>query len=38
MIDNHMYWGNALRLDQRRVAWRRVLDMNDRASRNRYRV
>src|SRR5258708_17516887 len=33
MIDNHMYWGNALRLDQRRVAWRRVLDMNDRALR-----
>ena len=33
MIDNHMYWGNALRLDQRRVAWRRVVDMNDRALR-----
>ena len=33
MIDNHMYWGNALRLDQRRVTWRRVLDMNDRALR-----
>ena len=33
MIDNHMYWGNALRLDQRRVAWRRVLDMNDRSLR-----
>ena len=33
MIDNHMYWGNALGLDQRRVAWRRVLDMNDRALR-----
>src|SRR6202046_3759055 len=33
MIDNHMYWGNTLRLDQRRVAWRRVLDMNDRALR-----
>ena len=33
MVDNHMYWGNALRLDQRRVAWRRVLDMNDRALR-----
>jgi formate--tetrahydrofolate ligase len=33
MIDNHMYWGNALRLDQRRVAWRRALDMNDRALR-----
>ncbi len=33
MIDNHMYWGNALNLDQRRVAWRRALDMNDRALR-----
>jgi formate--tetrahydrofolate ligase len=33
MIDNHIYWGNALRLDQRRIAWRRVLDMNDRALR-----
>ena len=33
MIDNHMYWGNALHLDQRRIAWRRVLDMNDRALR-----
>jgi formate--tetrahydrofolate ligase len=33
MIDNHMYWGNALGLDQRRIAWRRVLDMNDRALR-----
>jgi formate--tetrahydrofolate ligase len=33
MIDNHMYWGNALGLDQRRVAWRRVVDMNDRALR-----
>ena len=33
MIDNHLYWGNALGLDQRRVAWRRALDMNDRALR-----
>jgi formate--tetrahydrofolate ligase len=33
MIDNHMYWGNALGLDQRRISWRRVLDMNDRALR-----
>jgi formate--tetrahydrofolate ligase len=33
MVDNHMYWGNALALDQRRIAWRRVLDMNDRALR-----
>ena len=34
MVDNHMYWGNALALDQRRIAWRRVLDMNDRALRD----
>jgi len=33
MIDNHIYWGNALGLDSRRVAWRRVMDMNDRALR-----
>src|ERR1700741_4034450 len=33
MIDNHIYWGNPLGIDQRRVAWRRVLDMNDRALR-----
>jgi formate--tetrahydrofolate ligase len=33
MVDNHMHWGNALGLDQRRVAWRRALDMNDRALR-----
>jgi formate--tetrahydrofolate ligase len=33
MVDNHMYWGNALGLDQRRIAWRRVVDMNDRALR-----
>ena len=33
MLDNHLYWGNALGLDQRRIAWRRVLDMNDRALR-----
>src|SRR3982074_1238374 len=33
MIDNHIYWGNTLNIDQRRVAWRRVLDMNDRALR-----
>ena len=33
MIDNHIYWGNALGLDTRRVAWRRVLDMNDRSLR-----
>jgi formate--tetrahydrofolate ligase len=34
MIDNHIYWGNSLEIDQRRVAWRRVLDMNDRALRD----
>src|SRR2546422_9266978 len=34
MIDNHIYWGNALGFDQRRVAWRRVMDMNDRALRS----
>jgi formate--tetrahydrofolate ligase len=33
MIDNHIYWGNALEMDTRRVAWRRVMDMNDRALR-----
>ncbi|MGY3437721.1 MULTISPECIES: formate--tetrahydrofolate ligase [unclassified Marinovum] len=34
MIDNHMYWGNALEIDPRRVVWRRALDMNDRALRD----
>jgi formate--tetrahydrofolate ligase len=33
LIDNHIYWGNALGIDSRRVAWRRVMDMNDRALR-----
>jgi len=33
MIDNHIYWGNGLGIDTRRVAWRRVMDMNDRALR-----
>jgi formate--tetrahydrofolate ligase len=33
MIDNHIYWGNAQNIDTRRVAWRRVMDMNDRALR-----
>jgi len=33
MIDNHVYWGNSLGIDTRRVAWRRVLDMNDRSLR-----
>jgi formate--tetrahydrofolate ligase len=33
LIDNHLYWGNALNLDGRRVVWRHVMDMNDRALR-----
>lgn len=33
MIDNHIYWGNDIGIDIRRVAWRRVMDMNDRALR-----
>ncbi len=33
MVDNHMYWGNELELDSRRVGWGRVVDMNDRALR-----
>ncbi len=33
MIDNHIYWGNEMGIDTRRVAWRRVMDMNDRALR-----
>ncbi|MDX2307940.1 MAG: formate--tetrahydrofolate ligase [Hyphomicrobium sp.] len=34
LIDNHIYWGNSLGIDSRRVEWRRVLDMNDRALRS----
>jgi formate--tetrahydrofolate ligase len=34
LIDNHVYWGNSLGIDPRRIAWRRVLDMNDRALRS----
>ena len=34
VIDNHIYWGNALGIDSRRVVWRRVMDMNDRALRS----
>ncbi len=34
LIDNHIYWGNELGFDTRRVAWRRVVDMNDRALRS----
>ncbi|MCJ9753529.1 formate--tetrahydrofolate ligase [Neorhizobium sp. BETTINA12A] len=33
MIDNHIYWGNAENMDTRRISWRRVMDMNDRALR-----
>jgi formate--tetrahydrofolate ligase len=33
LLDNHIYWGNALGIDSRRITWRRVLDMNDRALR-----
>ena len=34
MIDNHIYWGNEQNIDLRRVVWRRVIDMNDRALRD----
>ncbi|MBT4995333.1 MAG: formate--tetrahydrofolate ligase [Hellea sp.] len=34
MLDNHMQWGNKLDIDPRRISWRRVVDMNDRALRN----
>ncbi len=34
MLDNHIYWGNALGIDQRRIQFKRVLDMNDRALRS----
>ncbi len=34
LLDNHIYWGNELEIDIRRVTWRRVLDMNDRALRD----
>jgi formate--tetrahydrofolate ligase len=33
LVDNHLYWGNGVGLDARRVSWRRALDMNDRALR-----
>ncbi len=33
MLDNHIYWGNELAIDVRRIAWKRVIDMNDRALR-----
>ena len=34
MIDNHIYWGNALDIDERRIVWRRAVDMSDRALRS----
>ena len=34
LVDNHIYWGNAAGLDARRISWRRVVDMNDRALRS----
>jgi formate--tetrahydrofolate ligase len=34
LVDNHIYWGNSAELDSRRIAWRRVVDMNDRALRS----
>ncbi len=34
MLDNHVYWGNELNIDTRRITWRRCLDMNDRALRS----
>ena len=34
LIDNHIYWGNALGIDERRVTWRRAMDMNERALRD----
>lgn len=33
LIDNHVYWANELNIDVRRIHWRRVVDMNDRALR-----
>ncbi len=33
LVDNHVYWGNELAIDPRRIGWRRVVDMNDRALR-----
>ncbi|MCR9175628.1 MAG: formate--tetrahydrofolate ligase [Alphaproteobacteria bacterium] len=34
MLDNHVYWGNALQIDPRRIGWKRAIDMNDRALRS----
>ena len=34
LIDNHIYWGNKLNIDVRRIVWKRVMDMNDRSLRS----
>ena len=34
LLDNHIYWGNESNIDERRITWKRVVDMNDRALRN----
>ena len=34
MVDNHIYWGNEQNIDSRRITWKRVVDMNDRALRD----
>jgi len=34
LLDNHIHWGNTLNIDPRRITWRRVMDMNERALRN----
>jgi formate--tetrahydrofolate ligase len=34
LIDNHIYWGNALGIDARRITWRRAIDMNERSLRH----
>ncbi len=34
MLDNHIYWGNKLNIDEKRIVWKRVIDMNDRALRS----
>ena len=33
LIDNHIYWGNKLNIDDKNIVWKRVMDMNDRALR-----
>ena len=33
LIDNHIYWGNKLKIDEKKIVWKRVMDMNDRALR-----